>query len=177
VRCRRRERLYARFVSIRIMRHQSKQVFIVRVTTAGYGSREHKHIHAVCTIPCVTCSNIFYRRAYIVRGLCARHTHLHGGWPACQCFVHTHSVGALSLTRSNDARLSTLVCPIHHKGLCVVISIICGFIYARADSMRRLTRWFWSNRPCVRRAHKAESSEFVGWCVFANLCAAPQTQY
>jgi len=61
---RRRERLYARFVSIRIMRHQSKQVFIVRVTT-GYGSREHKHIHAVCTIPCVTCSNIFYRRAYI----------------------------------------------------------------------------------------------------------------
>jgi hypothetical protein len=128
---RRRERLYARFVSIRIMRHQSKQVFIVRVTT-GYGSREHKHIHAVCTIPCVTCSNIFYRRAYISRARSMRATHTPSWRLTCMLMLRAHTLEALSLTRSNDARLSTLVCPIHHKGLCVVISIICGS-YTRAQ--------------------------------------------
>lgn len=79
----RRQRLYA-LVSIRIMRHQSKQVFIVRV--AGWAGC----FSSTNTFTQFALSRVSHAQIYFigtaVHTLCARparHTHLYGGWPAC----------------------------------------------------------------------------------------------
>jgi hypothetical protein len=105
-------------VSIRIMRHQSKQVFIVRV--AGWLSRTQTHSRSLHYPVCVTCSNIFYRRRrrriYSLKAHTFMEADLHVNAPC------THSLRpALSLTRGlMTLDCPPLVCPIHTTKDCVL---------------------------------------------------------
>lgn len=158
---RRRQRLCAFIVSIRIMRHQCKQVFIVRVAGPAL---EHKHIHAVCTIPCVTCSNILYGLAGY-----ARHTPL---WRlTCMLMPRAHTGRARCLSLG----LMTLDCPplfvqFTTKDCCNINYLWCSYTSAQIrcdlradfDLIGRAS----APAPCSQCR-----DEFVG-CVFANLCTA-----